>query len=49
MNSGRLNNDRHIQTNLEFVKSKTMAFEDNDNGFQLYLREIGEYPLITVE
>jgi len=26
-----------------------MAFEDNDNGFQLYLREIGEYPLITVE
>jgi len=49
VNSGRLNNDRHIQTNLEFVKSKTMAFEDNDNGFQLYLREIGEYPLITVE
>jgi len=26
-----------------------MAFEDNDNGFQLYLREIGEYPLITVQ
>ena len=26
-----------------------MAFEDNDNGFQLYLREIGAYPLITVQ
>ncbi len=26
-----------------------MAFEDTDTGFQLYLRQIGEYPLITVE
>ncbi|PAW82161.1 MAG: RNA polymerase subunit sigma [Spartobacteria bacterium Tous-C9RFEB] len=26
-----------------------MAFEDTDTGFQLYLRQIGGYPLITVE
>ena len=26
-----------------------MAFEDTDTGFQLYLRQIGEYTLITVE
>jgi RNA polymerase primary sigma factor len=26
-----------------------MPFEDSDTGFQLYLREIGEYPLLTVE
>lgn len=28
---------------------KTMAFEDIDTGLQLYLRQIGEYPLITVD
>jgi RNA polymerase primary sigma factor len=28
---------------------KTMALEDNDNGFQLYLRQIAEYPLLTVQ
>ena len=27
---------------------KYMAFDDIDTGFQIYLREIGEYPLITV-
>ena len=26
-----------------------MAFEDIDTGLQLYLRQIGEYPLLTVE
>jgi len=26
-----------------------MAFEDNDTGFQIYLREISEYPLLTIE
>ena len=26
-----------------------MAFEDIDTGLQLYLRQIGEYPLITVQ
>lgn len=26
-----------------------MAFEDTDTGFQIYLREIGEYPLLTVD
>jgi RNA polymerase primary sigma factor len=26
-----------------------MALEDNDNGFQLYLRQIAEYPLLTVQ
>lgn len=35
--------------NSQLHKNKIMAFEDNDNGFQLYLREIGEYPLITVQ
>jgi RNA polymerase primary sigma factor len=30
-------------------KLKTMAIEDTDTGFQLYLREIAEYPLITVK
>ena len=36
---------RKKQTQL----SKTMAFEDIDTGLQLYLRQIGEYPLLTVE
>jgi RNA polymerase primary sigma factor len=36
---------REKQTQL----SKTMAFEDIDTGLQLYLRQIGEYPLITVQ
>jgi RNA polymerase primary sigma factor len=31
------------------TKYPPMPFEDNDTGFQLYLREIGEYPLLTVE
>lgn len=26
-----------------------MALEDNDTGFQLYLRQIAEYPLLTVQ
>lgn len=26
-----------------------MAFDDNDTGFQLYLRQIAEYPLLTVQ
>ena len=26
-----------------------MALEDNDTGFQIYLREIGEYPLLTIQ
>ena len=26
-----------------------MAFEDIDTGLQLYLRQIGEYPLLTIE
>ena len=28
---------------------KKMAFEDIDTGLQLYLRQIGEYPLLTIE
>ena len=30
-------------------KTNIMALEDSDTGFQIYLREIGEFPLITVE
>ena len=28
---------------------KPMALDDNDTGFQLYLRQIAEYPLLTVK
>ena len=32
-----------------FLEAKIMAIEDSDTGFQIYLREIARFPLLTVE